>query len=147
MLTLDGILQPEPQIAGFGSKLVRKTLTFLNTSGAPALFTVTGDVLFRLVAVVKTTVISTGECNGEVGISGDTYAIITRTDITRLAAGEIWHGTTPEKELEPLSEQVEWILSDGNDIIMTLDAQADSGAIAFYLFYTPLSTDGLVVAA
>lgn len=138
------------EAAGFAANLATKILTFDDTAaGAPDLFTVTGDVIVRVIAVVKTTVLSGAGANGEVGIAGETLTtkIITRTILTRLVEGEIWHGTTPELEIEPLSEMSDWIISNGNDIIFTLDAQADSGSIAFYCLWTALSADGMVVAA
>lgn len=134
-------------IAGFGEFLVQKDVTFSSTTGTVNLFTVTGEVIVRIIAVVTTNVASGGGCNGEVGIAGSTAAILATTDITLLAAREIWHDTTPDAEIEALSVMKDFIISDGNDIVLTLSAQADSGALAFHCFWTPLSADGNVVAA
>jgi len=135
------------EAAGFGANIARKALTFDDTDGAPVLFTVTGDVIVRVVAVVVTSVASAGACNGAVGIAGATTTIIANTDVTLLAAREIWHDAMPDVEIEALSVMKDFIITDGNDIILTLSAQADSGALAVYCMWTPLSADGLVVAA
>ena len=42
----------------------------------------------------------------------------------------------------------EFIITDGNDIQLTCGiANTNTGVIAFYCFWTPLSSDGNVVAA
>lgn len=132
---------------GFGYSTAIKAVTFANTVGTVNLFTVTGDVIVKAIAVVKTVCASAGACNGSVGIAGATNTIIAVTDITLMAAEEIWHDATPDAEIEALTVLKEFIISDGNDIILTLSAQADSGAITFYCLWTPLSTNGTVVAA
>jgi len=132
---------------GLGYQMVRKAVVFNNTVGVVDLFTVTGDVIVRIVGVVKTGCASALGCNASVGIAGAAVNIIALTDITLMAAEEIWHDNTPDSEIENLSVLQERIISDGNDVILTLSAQADSGAITFYCLYTPLSANGLVVAA
>ena len=131
----------------YGAALVRKEVTFSSTTGAVNLFTVTGDVILRIIAVCTTNCASGGSCDGEVGISGSTDTILATTDVTLLADREIWHDATPDAEIETLSVMKDFIVSDGNDIILTLSAQADSGVLMFYCFWTPLSVDGAVVAA
>ncbi len=134
---------------GFGSAKAIKAVTFSNTSGAVNLFTVTGDVIARIIAIVKTVVASAGGCNGSVGIAGATAAIIASTDITLMAADEIWHDNSPDALIEAMSVAgaAGFIISGGKDIVLTLSAQADSGAVTFYCLWSPLSADGAVVAA
>jgi hypothetical protein len=129
-----------------GNKQV-KELTFSNDTGAVNLFTVTGDVEVDLLAICKTNVASAGGCNGEVGISGSTGSIIATTDITTIAANEIWHDASPDATIEAGSVFSSNIISNGADIILTLSAQADSGAITFYVYWTPLSVGANIVAA
>jgi hypothetical protein len=136
-----------PFPATFGQALVRKTVTFANTTGTVNLFTVTGDVIVRLIAVCVTDCESAGACTGQVGIASALNGIIAVTDMTTLEGRDIWHDATPDSEIEALSTMREYIISDGNDIILTLSAQTDSGAIIFYCFWTPLSVDGNVIAA
>ncbi|MBA7686927.1 hypothetical protein ES703_95387 [subsurface metagenome] len=139
-------LPVEDPAGGLGKELVTKALTFADQTGQVPLFTVTGDVIVRIVAVVKTTCAS-GGCNVSVGIAADVDAIIPVTDITLLAAQEIWHDATPDTEIEALGTIREQIISDGNDITLNSDAADNSGAITFYCFWTALSSGASVVAA
>lgn len=132
---------------GFLGKKVQKDLTFSNTSTAQTLFTVTGDVIVRIIAVCTTNVASAAAGNVEVGISGTTDAILSTTVGTALIAREIWHDNSPDAEIEATSVMKEYIIADGNDIILTPSAQIDSGALSFYCFWTPLNSTGDVVAA
>lgn len=146
---------------GFGFQLATKTLTYdggtangvgdENGTGDPAtLFTVTGDVIVRVVAICQTSLTFAANAAIEVGIAADQDIIIATTDLTAegMVAKEIWHDATPDKEIEALSTIKEHIISDGNDIKMdTTVANVTGGVIAFYCFWTPLSADGDVVAA
>ena len=132
---------------GFGGGKVQKDITFANLAAPASLFTVTGDVIVRIIAVCSTVCASLGGCNAEVGTSGDTDAIISTTDVTLLTAREIWHDATPDSEIEALSTIREYIITDGNDIIITPSAQIDTGAITFFCFWTPLNSTGNVVSA
>jgi len=129
---------------GFGYNKVVNTQTFANTVGAPVLFTISGDVIVRIVAVCKVVCASAGACNASVGIAASTAHIIALTNITLLAAMEIWHDNAPANEIEALTVIKDRIITDGNDILLTLSAQADSGQIAFYCFWTPLSVGATV---
>ncbi len=137
-------LDPQRQSA-FGWRLATDAETFSNTTGTQTLFTVTGDVIVKVIAVCTTNCASAGACNVEVGIAGSTGTIIATTDVTLLADREIWHDATPDSEIEALSVMSETIISDSNNIILTLSAQIDSGAISFYCMWTPLSYDGNVI--
>ena len=90
---------------------------------------------------------SAGGCNAELGIASDTDKFIAATDVTLIAAEEVWHDATPDSDIELSSVGVECIIANDADIILTLSAQVDSGVIAFYCFWTPLSSDGAVEAA
>ena len=137
----------ENAMSAFGKELVTKTMTFSNTTGAQTLFTVTGHVIVRVVSVCTTACASAGACNVEIGTAASTAAITAQTDVTLLAAEEIWHDATPDAEIEAMSVLSDHIITDGNDIILTLSAQVDSGVVAFYCIWTPLSSDANVVAA
>jgi len=134
------------EAGGFGTQLVTKELTFADNTGQVPLFTVTGDVIVRIVAVVKTNCAS-GGCNVSVGIAADVDAIIPVTDITLLAAQEIWHDATPDTEIEALGSMREHIITEGNDITLNSSAADNSGAVTFYCFWTALSSGATVVAA
>jgi len=145
--TLIDAVEVKLDTGGLGKGLVTKALTFANNNGQVPLFTVTGDVIVRIVAVVKTNCGSTGGCNVSVGIAADVDAIIPVTDITLLAAQEIWHDATPDSEIEALGAMREHIVSDGNDVTLNSSAADNSGAITFYCFWTALSSGATVVAA
>ncbi len=141
-------------------QLVRKSITFVggtpnaigdhDGTGDPAtLFTVTGDVIVKIIAACTTNLGFDANATIEVGIGGGSEIIAT-TDLTvsALTAREIWHDATPDAEIELLSVSKDFIITDGNDI--TLDcgvANVTSGVIAFYCFWTPLSEGATVVAA
>ena len=142
------IIKEATDVGCLGKTIARKTVTFSNTTGTVNLFTVTGDVLVKIVAVCTTNVASAAAANVEVGIAGSTGSIIPTTLSTDLADREIWHDNSPDSEIEAFSDASrEYIISDGNDVVLTLSAQVDSGALNFYCIYTPLSTDGAVVSA
>lgn len=145
---LDGIKQNTAELADhhFGKRVI-KTATYVNTTGAPVVFTVTGDVLVRIIAICKTNMASAIGCNAELGITGDTDTILATTDITTMAAGEIWHDATSDADIEAASVIKEFLISTGADIILTLSAQADSGVMQYTCWWTPVSADGNVVAA
>ncbi len=124
-----------------------KELTFDDDTGTLTLFTVTGDVVVYLIPVVTTSVTSIASANIRLGVTGLTDAIIADTLSTDLDAREIWISAGPDSEIEPLDSTRSYIITDGNDILLTLSAQVDAGAITFYCFWSPLSSDGILVAA
>ncbi|MFA5377150.1 MAG: hypothetical protein WC455_15470 [Dehalococcoidia bacterium] len=142
-------------------QLVTKSVTFAGATGNaigdhdgtgdPAtLFTVTGDVIVKIIAVCTTDLTFAANATIEVGTAAATGAIIATTDLTTqaLAAREIWHDATPDAEIEALSVSKDFIVTDGNDIVLTVGvANVNTGVIVFYCYWTPLSTTGLVVAA
>lgn len=135
-------------LTDLGYKISSKTVTFSNTSGTVNLFTVTGDVIVRIIALCTTNVASAAAGSVSVGISGTTDAILPATLGTDLDAREIWHDNSPSSEIESLSDSLkEYVITDGDDIILTCSAQIDSGALVFYCYFIPLSGDGAVVAA
>ncbi len=134
-------------VEALGISKVTKTLTFSNDTGTVNLFTVTGDVIVRIIAVCTTNVASGADGYIEMGISADVDAIIASTQATEIDAREIWNDSVSSREIEVVDSVRGYIITDGNDIILTLSAQVDSGVIAFYCFWTPLSSDGKVVAA
>jgi len=138
-------------IGGLAAYAETKAVTFNNTDADVTLFTVTGDVIVRVIAICKTAVASAGGCNISVGIAGATAAIIALTDCTQLAQNEIWHDASPDSLIEAMSiaGAAGFIISGGSDIVLDVEAakQVDSGAVTFYCLWTPLSADGDVTAA
>ena len=126
---------------------VIKTLTFADTTGAQTLFTVTGDVVLRVFGICKTNVASAAAANVEVGVSGNTAKFITTTVATAIDANEIWHDATPDASIEADSVSVAYIVSNGQDVILTPSAQVDSGRIDFYCQWFPLTSSSSVASA
>jgi len=138
-------LKPLP----WGGDVAIKDVTFVNLLADLDLFTVTGDVIVRLIPVVKTNVESAGACTASVGIVGATQAFIATTDVTTMEALDIWTAAAPATTFALMTATclVGVVLSTGQKITLTRSAQIDSGRIVFYALWTPLSADGNVVAA
>jgi len=129
-------------------RIVQKSFTYTGAAaGANTLFTVTGDVIVRIVAVCTTSLASAAGSNLVVGTAAVTNAILPSTLATDLDAREIWHDSVPDSEIEALGTIREYIITDGNDIIITDDAITDSGTIIFYCLWSSLGGFGSVVAA
>jgi hypothetical protein len=146
-------------ITNLGLQVV-KTMTFAggttndpgdyDGTGNPAtLFTITGDVMFNIVAVCKTS-LAGANATIEVGVTDATAAIIpqiTATDIDINMAVDIpIIAATPA--LAPYIFSHWHPIVGGLDVIQTVGtANITSGVIKYYGFWLPLSDDGNVVAA
>ena len=136
-----------PDFAWLSQKRLQKDLTFSNDTGTVNLFTVTGDVIVKIIPVITTDVVPNTTANIKMGVVGNTDAMIVDSVSTVLDARGIWVDQTPDYEIETLERIRSYIITDGNDVVLTLSAQVNSGAITFYCFWTPLSLGGLVIAA
>lgn len=132
-------------------KVARHTVVFTATGdgavGAIDLFTVTGLVKARVVA--RCTIVTAIQAGAtiEVGVAGDTAAIIAQAAGDAPDADEIWHDATPDADHELDSVSVSWLLN-GTDIIQTIGTNTiDSGAIEYICEWEPLSANGEVIAA
>lgn len=117
-------------------------------TGNPAtLFTVTGDVVLRVIAICKAS-LAGASATLEVGFTGNTAALIAQTTATNIDINEIWHDSTPDALVELETVGAARIVSNGQDVIQTVaTANITSGSIIYYCFWRPLSSDGLVEAA
>lgn len=122
------------------------TVTFANTTGTVSVFTVTGAVDVQIWPVCTTNVASAAAANIEIGVSADVDAMIAATVATDLDADEVWNDASPTSSIEATSTSRDYFISNGDDVILTLSAQVDSGVIAFYCLWRPRSTDGKVEA-
>lgn len=114
-------------------------------AGATTLFTVTGDVLVAVFGVCSEDLVSAGGGTVEIGISGNTAALIAQTTATGIDNGEVWVDNSPAT-VE--SYPTEKILTGGTDIIETIGtADVTDGTLTMYCVWIPLSSDGNVVAA
>lgn len=114
------------------------------TSDPFTLFTVTGVVAVRVFGVCTTNLAGTGTV--EVGTALSTAGLIAQTTGTDIDANEIWHDATPDASVELLTVATTKIITQ--NIIETVGtADITSGNIYYVCLWTPLTTDGNVVAA
>ena len=123
------------------------TITFSNSTGTISALTVTGDVEVDIVPICKATLTSAAAGNIRLGIPTNTDAMIADTTATDLNVNQIWIDTSPDSLIEPKSASRAYILSNGEDVTLTMSAQIDTGAITFACFWRPISLDGAVVPA
>ncbi len=125
------------------SKAITYSALTTGAVGITTLFTVTGTVAVRVFAVCSG-VDLTGAGTLEVGISGNTAAVIAQTAATVIDVGEIWYGTTPPT----VGVLPALLVLAGTDIIQTIaSATVTAGTLTFYCLWNPISSDGNVVAA
>jgi hypothetical protein len=117
-----------------------------NGTGNPAtLFTVTGVVRMKLLAICRVNLASTTGTL-EIGTAAVTTGLIPQTTATDIDAGEIWFDATPTTTIEPTSSLVDNIVS-ANVIQTVATADITAGEIDYYALWYPLTEDGNVVAA
>lgn len=126
---------------------VTKEITYVagttGATGAATLFTVTGDVALRIFALCSADLTSGGAATIEVGIAGNTAALLAQTTATGIDSGEWWVDTGPAT-VESMPGQ--FLVSD--DVIQTIGTTTISGGVLkYYCLWIPLSNDGNVVAA
>lgn len=126
-------------ITGLGlvnTKAITYSALTTGAVGATTLFTVTGVVAVRIFGVVSGADL-TGSGTLEVGISGNTAALIAQTTGTDLDVGEIWVDTVPATvEALPAIQ----ILS-GTNIIQTIATDTiTAGTITYYCTWFPLTS-------
>lgn len=130
-------------------RLVRKAIT--PAQGANELFDVTGRVLIQGVfGIVTTEITRAGNVEGKVGTDTIDDLIIGATDNIRAGAGLIWQTNataTVTAAAIDLDGDKTFVVANGDDIVLTLDEDPDAGALEFYCFWKPLSSDGEVVPA
>lgn len=126
---------------------VSKDITYAagttGATGATTLFTVTGVVAVRVFAVCSSDLTSGGSATIEVGIAGNTAALIAQTTATGIDTGEFWIDTGPATiELLPNPSLCK------SNIIQTIGTTTiTGGTLSYYCIWVPISSDGDVVAA
>jgi len=115
-----------------------------------ALFTVTGLVTARLVAVC-TTLLDGANATLAVGITGATTIFIPTETATQVDAGQILLNDAANTtyaiigEEDAAADNLPKYLLNGNDIILTVaTANITAGVMDFYCIWTPISSDGNV---
>lgn len=108
--------------------------------GAHTLFTVTGNCLVQVFAICDTD-LAGATATVEVGVAGNTAALIAQTTATDIDDGDNWVDATPEVGVSAIPGT--FIVNDGADIILTIGTAAISaGVLDFYCLWRPLSSDG-----
>lgn len=126
---------------------VTKTITYATATtgaiGATTLFTVTGDVALNVFGICKTSLTGTN-ATIEVGIATSTAALADQVTATTVDAHMIYHDAVLAVGGNVAGHH--HVIDE--DIIQTIGTAAvATGAITWYCTWTPLSTDGNVVAA
>ena len=127
---------------------LESTWTFVaSTTGAIAshtLFTVTGNVLLTVFGVVDTTLDSAGAPTIEVGVTGNTAALIAQGTAKNYADGDIYVDATDTRVGVGAVPTMQ-IVNDGLDVLLKITgATLTAGVVDWYCLYRPLSLDGLV---
>lgn len=132
--------------------LVAKAYADLTGYDTAAAFTVTGDVAVRVIGVVGAQAITStsGTTTLAVGTTELTTGIIAASNIdnSQFAATDVWVDSTPANDVEVMASAAWNIIGGGADIILTRSVDdITAGSLTLYCWWTPLSSDGDVVAA
>lgn len=118
----------------------------VNGTGNPTtIFTVKGVVRAKIFAVCDEGLLPvTAGGTIEVGISGNTAAIIAQTTQADIDTNEMWHDATPAA-FEDIPSTV-FTLKEGQNVIQTVATQdCTYGELHYICMFEPLSADGNVV--
>jgi hypothetical protein len=129
-------------------KTLVRTSTIL-TSASTICFNVTGSVIVKIFGICKTGVTTDGAVPTiELGVSGNTAILIAQiADARDLAINEIWTDATPDSTVQDISSLPEFVISNGQDIILTVgnSANVTAGDVELYCIWKPLS-DGASIS-
>ena len=140
-----------------GWKQVERSITFdggttnatgdFNGTGEPHnIFTVTGTVTMRLIAVCTTSLVIDATATLQVGTAITSAGIIALEAGDAIDVNEIWHDTTSDASVELGTVAPEFIVNQ--DVIgTTATANITAGVIKYLCLWKPISSDGEVVAA
>lgn len=135
--------QPITSLGLTASKAITYVAGTTGATGATTLFTVTGVVALRILAVCSSDLLSGGAATIEVGLSGNTAALIAQSTATAIDTGEIWVDATPATAEALPAQQIV-----AANIIQTIGTTTITGGVlTYYCLWAPISSDGDVVAA
>jgi len=143
--------------------ITKRTITFAgatadawgNDGGAlddSAIFTVTGLVFCKLIAVCNTSLTGTS-ATLEVGITGDTAIFMPTETATQVDAGQIYLNDAANAAYAIIGAEsaaagnLPQYAMNGNDIILTIKtADVETGVLDFYCIWSPISDDANIAA-
>ena len=114
--------------------------------GAHTVATVTGVIAVQIFAVCGTNVGIQAGATIEVGTALSTAALIAQTAGDAIDANEIWHDASPDASVE-LEAVITAKIVTQNLIYTVATDTLDSGAVTFYIRWTPISPDGALTVA
>lgn len=134
---------------GFPARIPRKfikTVTLSAVAGAGAvgtvaIATVTGSVLLTQVTARGTTSLTGATATIELGVAGNTAAIIAQATATNLTAGKFWNSATPATGVKVA---VVDLALTGNVILTVATADVTAGVIEIVFYWLPLSDNGAI---
>jgi len=126
---------------------VINTIEFSADTGTLPVFTVTGNVRVRVIPICKTSLASASGARVSLGVSTSVAAMIASTTATDIDDNEIWIDASPDTKIENEATALNFTIGGGLDILLTIADTIDSGRIAFYCAWKPLSIGALVVPA
>jgi hypothetical protein len=131
------------------SERLSLTVTFVAaTTGAVAthkIADVTGVVAVSVFAVCGTN-LAGATAKIEVGTALTTAGLIAQTTATDIDANEIWHDASPDKSVELTSVLTKSIVTQDINYKITT-AAISSGAVTFYILWSPISPGAKVELA
>jgi hypothetical protein len=121
------------------------TLSTADTTGGLTenLFTVTGEVEAQVFGFVDASVTATGALTLELGVTGNTAALIAITAKGELVLNKFWTATT--QAVGVIATASAFLISAANILHVIRDSDATAGAITYSCIWRPVSADGLVV--
>jgi len=136
-----------------GWRLARRQWKFSVDGGEEStitMFTVTGTVFVQVFGVCQVApVAASGHPTMELGIAGNTAALIAQMESDQILQYMTWQDATPEANPGAVNlTGRSFVITNGADIILTLaTAHVNTGTIDFYCLWAPLSSDGAITAA
>lgn len=119
------------------------------TQDPTTIFTVTGEVLVRVFAFCKTTIVGAGTI--ELGVTGNTAGLLAQVaDASTIAANDVWiDSSVAEVGLAALANiPAATVIVNGLDIIETIGtANLTAGELIYVCLWKPLTPGSKVVVA
>jgi hypothetical protein len=125
--------------------IISKSVTFAAaTTGAVGvfpLFTITGPCIAKVIGYCSSDV--TGSGTIEVGIAGDTAALIAQTTGSNIVTGKFWTTNTPAIDMADTTGKALAL-----DIAYKIASNTlTAGTVTFYCYFRPMSPTSTCVAA